>query len=359
MPVPRPDARGRFAPDRFAPMLASAGELPDGPGWASEFKWDGVRAIAHVSPGDHAGDRAGDRAGPGDGARPSGGGRPRRTVQLVSRTGLEVSPRYPELADLPERLAGRRAVLDGEIVAPGQAGTPSFARLQNRINVETPSARLLAEIPVIYYVFDVISLDGAPLLDRPYEQRRALLEGLDLAGPSLAVPPAFLTGVSPADVYQVAAARGLEGVVAKRLRSSYQPGRRSPDWVKKAVLLTQEGIVIGYQPGAGRRAGAVGSLLLAAHDASGALSFIGKVGTGFSEAALAELTARLAALAAPGPAAADVPRDIARAARWTRPELVGEVAFRNWTDDGRMRGPSWRGWRPDRTPDEIRRPAAG
>jgi bifunctional non-homologous end joining protein LigD len=157
----------------------------------------------------------------------------------------------------------------------------------------------------------------------------------------------------------VAAARdgAYEGVVAKRLASTYQPGRRSPDWIKAPFIHTQEVLIIGWTEGAGRRAGMIGALLVGVHDPDGVLSFAGGVGTGFTDAVLRDLQKRLAPLSRDTPAAPDVPRSYARGAHWVEPVVVGEVEYRSWTEDGRLRHSSWRGLRPDRIPAEVIRPA--
>jgi bifunctional non-homologous end joining protein LigD len=309
-------------------MLATLGTLPSGDGWGVEFKWDGVRTVAYLD---------GDR------------------LTLVSRNNLDVTAQYPEIAELTALAGGARLVLDGEIVALDADGVPQFARLQNRIHVAAPSASLRGSTPVTYYLFDVLARDGKPIVDLPYRQRRGLLEALALDSGPVRTPPAF-PEAEPADVYRTAVEGGLEGVVCKRLTSTYQPGRRSPDWVKTPVAQTQEVLVAGWQPGAGRRAGMIGALLLAAHDQSGALTYIGKVGTGFTDRALRDLAALLRPLERDTPPLPDVPRPDARTAQWTEPSLVGEVTFRNWTPDHRLRHPSWRGLRPDRDPGEIHLP---
>lgn len=155
-----------------------------------------------------------------------------------------------------------------------------------------------------------------------------------------------------------AAAQGLEGVVVKRLTSSYRPGHRSPDWIKTPFSRNQEVVVVGHKPGTGRRTGTIGSLVLAVHDRTGALVFAGGVGTGFTDAELHHLQQVLAPLHRSTPPVTDIPREHARGVHWVQPSLVGEVAYRNWTPDGRLRHPSWRGLRPDRAPAEVRRPAA-
>jgi bifunctional non-homologous end joining protein LigD len=270
----------------------------------------------------------------------------------MSRNDRDVTAQYPELAVLAELLSDRQAVLDGEIVALEAGGAPSFARLQNRMHVAAPGAALLGSTPVVYYLFDVLVLDGEPTVARAYADRRALLDDLGIRHPAVQVPPAFLDA-HPPDVYAAAVEHGLEGVVCKRLRAGYQPGRRSPDWVKTPVQLTTEILVVGWQPGQGRRGGGIGSLLLGAHDAAGRLVYVGKVGTGFTQTMLADLATRLAPLARETAAVAEVPREQLRATRWVEPVVVGEVAYRNRTPDGRLRHPSWRGLRPDRDTGEV------
>jgi bifunctional non-homologous end joining protein LigD len=310
------------------PMLATPGPLPTGAGWAYEFKWDGVRAVTLVEDGG---------------------------VRVLSRNDRDVTASYPELDELAERLRGREAVLDGEIVALDAAGRPSFPRLQRRMHVTGPPASLLAAVPVRYYVFDLLHLDGRSTLDEPYERRRELLAALAPAGAAVSVPDHYV-GTPAAEVVAIARQRGLEGVVAKRLAAPYRPGRRSPDWIKTAFTRTQEVVIIGYKPGEGRRAGTIGSLVLAVHEPGGALAFAGGVGTGFTEGMLADLQRRLAPWHRPGSAVPGIPREHARGVRWVEPLFVGEVAYRTWTPDGRLRHASWRGLRPDRTPAEARRP---
>jgi bifunctional non-homologous end joining protein LigD len=145
---------------------------------------------------------------------------------------------------------------------------------------------------------------------------------------------------------------GLEGVVCKRLDSVYTPGRRSASWIKVKHQRTQEVVIVGWEPAEGRRAGEIGALLLGVH-LNGMLRYAGQVGTGFSDRALADLRVRLAPLEIARPAVAGVPRAYARSARWVRPELVGEVAFGQWTRESRLRHPSWRGLRPDKVATDV------
>ena len=190
----------------------------------------------------------------------------------------------------------------------------------------------------------------ASLLDRSYDERRAALEGLGLQGDAWAVPPAFLGG--GAAVLEATRAQGLEGVVAKRRTSPYLPGRRSDDWRKLKHVCRTSAVVAGWKPGEGGRSGRIGSLLLAVADGDG-WAFAGHVGTGFSGATLAMLGERLAPLRRPDPVLPDVPREHARSAVWVEPELVCEVEHTEWTRDGRLRHPSYKGLRDDVDPREV------
>jgi len=312
-------------------MLAVAGELPAAGGWGLEFKWDGVRALAYVDRG---------------------------RVRVLSRNDLDVTARYPELDELGELLPGRSVVLDGEIVALDEQARPSFALLQQRMHARPSQVtRLAPTVPVLYLIFDVLHLDDWPLLAATYEQRRTELAdlGLDRAGRA-AVPP-HLVGEHPPDILAAAKARGLEGVVSKRLGSRYRPGVRSRDWIKTRVHRAQEVVIIGWKPGEGHRTGMIGSLLFAVPDAAtGQLTFAGHVGTGFTEAALRDLAARLDPLRQPTiPVEGDIPREHIRGVHWVEPRLVGEVVYATWAPDGLLRHASWRGLRPDKTPDQVRR----
>jgi bifunctional non-homologous end joining protein LigD len=311
-------------------MLATAGPLPTGSTkdreWATEMKWDGVRAVAYIAPGEFG---------------------------LVSRNDRDVSVSYPELEGLPAAVGVREAVLDGEIVAVDAFGRPDFGLLQSRMHIADrgKAAKLAERTPVNYLLFDVLSIDGQSTISLPYAQRRALLTELDIAADHVAVPPAF--DGDPAHALAASREQGLEGVVCKRLDSVYTPGRRSAAWVKVKHQRMQEVVVIGWEPGQGRREGEVGALLLGVN-IDGELRYAGQVGTGFSDATLAELRRQLKPLEIKTPAAADVPKLQARHAVWVRPELVGEVVFSEWTHDRRLRHPSWRGLRPDKSPAEVK-----
>ena len=321
------DGPGRAGlPAKLSPMLAVPGALPgDDAGWAYEMKLDGVRALAFIDDGE---------------------------LRLASRTGRDITVAYPELSALGPA-AGTQLLLDGEVVAFDD-GRPSFAQLQQRMHVTsaTQAVRLSGQIPACYLIFDVLHADGHPLLLLPYAQRRELLEALDLEAGSWQVPPSF-TGYAAADVLAASRAHGLEGIVAKRLDSPYQPGRRSPDWRKVKNFHRQEVVVGGWKPGEGNRTGLIGSLLVGVYGSRG-LDYAGHVGTGFTQQTLRLLGARLAALRQPAsPFADEVPREHARGAIWVQPRLVIDVAFAVWTPEGRLRAASYQGLRDDKDPAQV------
>jgi len=315
-------------PELIRPMLCDPGRLPRSDvGWAYEFKWDGVRAITYV-----------------DGGR----------LRILSRNDRVVTASYPELQALGEALGSRQVVLDGEIAAIDDAGRPSFVRLQQRMHVldVNRARRLASEVPVTYMIFDVLHLDGRSTLSLTYDERRKLLASLHLAGPHWAVPPAF-TDASGSDVLHAAAEAGMEGVVAKRRDSKYEPGRRSPNWVKVKQFRAQEIVIGGFTPGKGNREGEIGALLMGLPSPEG-LVYAGKVGTGFTEETLRELRHELDGLRrSTSPFVGELPKAQVVGATWVEPTLVGEVRYGEWTADGRLRHPSWRGLRPDKNPDEV------
>jgi bifunctional non-homologous end joining protein LigD len=310
-------------PRRVPPMKAMLRkELPsDDERWGFELKWDGVRAVAYVE-----------------------GGR----IALISRNDKDMARSYPEFAVLAGRV-DEPVVLDGEIVALRE-GLPDFGLLQSRMHVQRPSDRLVREIPVWYYLFDLLHRGDRSLLDEPYTARREALESLGLDEDPVRTPPWWRGGGE--DVLAASVEHGLEGVVAKPLNSRYLPGRRGP-WIKIKNVRHQEVVVGGWTPGKGWRTHMIGSLVLGLYEEHG-LVYVGNVGTGFTEATLRDLAARLAPLArTTSPFDTAVPREVERAARWTEPEIVGEVAFTDWTGDGVLRHPSWRGLRPDKNPEQV------
>ena len=310
----------------MAPMLAEPGPLPAGAGWAAEVKWDGIRLVTAVGRGG---------------------------TRCWTRSAREVSGTWPEVARAAVRgLAGRTAVLDGEIVALGPDGRPSFELLQRRMGLSAPAdvARAVRDVPAVLMVFDVLALDARDTTDRPWAERRSLLESLDLT--PWQVPAAH---PDPAPLFAFTGQQGLEGVVAKRRDSPYRPGVRSPAWVKVKHVATQEVVVGGWLPGKQGRTGDLGALLVGVPERPVTdpprLVFAGRVGTGWTAAARRDLLARVRELGADAsPFTGDVG---AREAVWIRPELVGEVAHGGVTTAGVMRHPSWRGLRPDKAVAEV------
>jgi bifunctional non-homologous end joining protein LigD len=305
------------------PMLATAGTvLPSGPGWAYEFKWDGVRALISVTAG---------------------------AVQITSRLGNDVTVAYPELAGLGSDIED--AIVDGEIVAFDD-GRPSFGRLQLRMHVRVArqAAQLASEVPVSFIAFDLLRLYGVDLTPRPFAERRATLQRLAADHPQWTVSPSFDDGRA---TEQAARTHGLEGVVAKRLTSRYRPGTRTADWVKVKFRQGGEFVVVGWESDALDASAKLSSLLLGYYDGD-VLRFAGKVGSGLSGRHVAELSHRLRARA--DPALAEVPPPSpGRAVTWVEPEVVVEVAYSHWADDGRLRHPVFIGVREDKPAREVAR----
>ena len=311
----------------FSPMLATLGRAADidqSDGWAFEMKWDGIRAIAEIS-----------------GVR----------VRLTTRNGIDVTRTYPDLGSLASRVTGD-AVLDGEIVALNANGRPDFGRLQRRMKLTGPREveRAVREVPIYYLVFDILAAAGKSTTGLSYLERRALLAKTVTDGGNIQVPPAFDGSLE--DAVASSLELGLEGVVAKRLDSTYLVGGRSRAWVKVKHHRTQEVVVGGWRSGTGRRENTMGSLLVGLPSDRG-LRYVGRVGTGFSDRDLDEIAERLAELSRATMPFVDVPHADARDAHWVSPKLVGEVEFAEWTAGERLRQPSWRGWRPDKSPAEV------
>jgi bifunctional non-homologous end joining protein LigD len=287
-----------------SPMKAVLGKLPDAADdhlWAYEIKFDGYRTIVHVNGG---------------------------SVTLQSSNNLDVTARYPELTPIAAAVNADRAILDGEAVVLDDAGRPRFDLIQRH------------ERQAAFYAFDVLSVNGHDTIGLPYEQRRALLEDVVDPGPNWMVP-AHRIGDGAA-LLDATREQGLEGVMAKRLGSTYLPGRRTPHWRKVKNRVREVLVIGGWMPGSGNRAGTFGSLLVGTWDADGRLRFGGGVGTGFSQALLEDLRARLAALrTSECPFDPPPPREYVRFAKWVRPELSAEVEFTEWTNDGLVRQSSF------------------
>ena len=324
-------------PRKLEPMLAtSAPRPPPGEGWGFEVKWDGVRALTFVNAG---------------------------KLRISARRGADATPRYPELAALGKALNGRSAILDGEVVAfDPETGNPSFQLLQRRMGLSRPATikQRAAELPVTYVAFDLLWLDDRSLLGEPYEARRDALAELELNGPHWQAPRHHVgDGLA---LFEAIHARGLEGIVAKRLSSLYRPGRRSQEWLKVRDRRGQELVIGGWMPGEGSRGGRVGSLLVGYFEGD-KLAYAGGVGTGFTQESLDEITALLAPLRRddspfelgedPRVKYAQRARDRGAGPVWVEPELVCQVEFTEWTHEGTLRQPSFKGLRDDKNAHEV------
>jgi bifunctional non-homologous end joining protein LigD len=307
-------------PELIGPMLARLSTLPvDESHWAFEVKWDGVRAIACSEPG---------------------------RIRLLSRNGNEVTGAYPELCGLNSALGSHAAILDGEVVAFDEDGRPSFAALQPRMHLRGEAAirRLAQTRPVTYVLFDLLWLDGHNLMELPYIERRGRLDALGLAGERWCAP-AFHVGEGAA-LLAATREQGLEGVVAKRLDSRYAPGRRNGSWLKIKHSQRQELVIGGWTEGKGSRSERIGALHVGVYDGAQTLRYAGRVGTGFDEEELERLTGLLAGLARKD--SPFVGAQPPRGAHFVSPSLVCEVEFTQWTKDGLLRHPVYKGLREDK-----------
>ena len=320
-------------PPVIAPMLATdGGKAFDDPSWLFEIKWDGVRAVATV-------------------VRPGTGGDGATT--LISRNNNDISPAYPELAPLWERVLARNAVLDGEIVALDAEGKPSFQLLQHRMHSRdaTIVARAAKRTPVQYVVFDVLAADGETLCDRPLVERQALLRELLVPGGPFVLSTGILgSGIA---TFQAAEAQGLEGVIAKKADSVYRPGKRSRDWRKLKVRKDVDAVIGGWLVGQGGRAERLGALLVGLYDEAGTFRYIGRVGTGFDDAELQRLGGLLAERATDVRPFADIPAKEGKEGRWVRPDLVCMIEYGEVTADRKLRHPSYLGLRHDKEPQQC------
>ncbi|MGH9468398.1 MAG: non-homologous end-joining DNA ligase [Terriglobales bacterium] len=310
---------------RVQPMLATLAQHPfRDPDWFFELKWDGIRSLAYCR-----------------------GGR----VQLLSRSSHDLTRQYPELAKFP---SDQNAILDGEIVALDADGQPSFHRLQRRMNLTEASAiaRLADQVPVVFYAFDLLSLDGRDLTAQPLRERKRALAPLPWSGPWRFSDHVVGEGTG---LYELARQRGLEGIVAKRADSPYEAGR-SRLWLKFKLQQRQEVVVAGYTDPQGART-SFGALLLAVYDpAQQRFAYAGKVGTGFDTATRAALLRRLH----PAPAAAlEAMEGAPRQYHPVRLDLAVEVKFAEWTPSGHLRAPVYLGVREDKRPEECVREVPG
>lgn len=312
-------------PEWVAPMLATLTEdrFSD-PDWLYERKLDGERCLVF---------------------RTSGG------VRLLSRNRKELNNHYPELVEALAEQANQDFVVDGEIGA-FDGGRTSFSRLQGRMQVNDPDAARRTGVKVFLYVFDILRLDGDDLTGLPLRRRKALLRGaLEYGGPLRFTPHRIGNGVA---YWEDACRRGWEGLIAKRAAGTYTNGR-SKDWLKFKCATAQEFVIGGYTDPQGSRLG-FGALLIGYYE-KGELRYAGKVGTGYDRAMLARLSKQLAALEQDEPsfASGNLPR---LRVHWVKPQLVGQVAFSEWTRDGQLRHPSFQGLREDKAPRDVVRDRA-
>ncbi len=311
-------------PPELRPMLAEAVDEPfDDPKWTFEPKLDGVRTLAYVTT-DH--------------------------TTLYSRTGRDQTGQYPELRSLATYVNALHAVLDGEIVVLGPDGQPSFSALQQRINLTSPVEvdRARKTHPVVLYVFDILWLDDRDLTGLPLTERREILRNVVTETGPLAITYG-IEGDGRA-FYEAAKGLGIEGIVAKKLDSVYEQGKRSHNWRKIKALRSLDAVVIGWTPGGGSRSQTFGALLLGAYDEAGALHWIGQVGTGFKGRMLDDVQRTLETIETDEPPSDDPELRAVKGARWVRPELVCEVAYLEVTRGGKLRAPTFRGMRPDEDP---------
>ena len=311
-------------PGFFAPMGASITEkLPKGDDWIYEVKWDGVRGLVYLE---------------------------NRAITIYTRNNNRCERQYPELMVLPHYVDAEQAVLDGEIVVFDERGVSKFELMQHRIHTQDAHAiaRMGQKNPVHLLVFDLLYLDGYDLRKVPLMERKRALAAILKPFPLLRLSDHFAGGGE--ELLEAARQTGLEGLIAKRTKSVYE-SRRSQEWLKLKLTSEQEFVIAGYTPG---ERDTFGSLAIGYYDDDGALTYAGNVGTGFNEAALRDLFTRLQALVVPKKPFERGDR-IPKGTVWVKPELVAQVKFANWTDEGRLRAPVYLGLRHDKPVVEVAR----
>jgi bifunctional non-homologous end joining protein LigD len=303
---------------KYQPMFATLEKsIPTGEGWVFEVKWDGYRALAYLRGGD---------------------------AKLLSRNENDLTPRFAHVAkEIVKAVKSPHAVLDGEVCALDEQGRASFSAMQQ------------GGAPLVYYAFDLLELEGEPLLELPLEERRRrLAKLLDRRNTTVRLSETFDDGEA---LYEAAKQQGLEGIMAKRKDSRYFEGKRTRDWLKLKTHGRQEFLIAGYTHGGGRRASTFGSLILALHE-GGELKYVGNVGTGFNDAEIRRLLERLKPLrreTSPFRTIPKMPRVRKDEIVWVEPQLVAEVEFAEFTHDGRLRAPSYQGLREDKEPEDVHR----
>jgi len=301
----------------YRPMLATLSEnVPTGKDWVYEVKFDGFRTVGYLRRG---------------------------AVELLSRHEKNLNERFAIVArELPKAVRSPSFVVDGEVCAVDEQGRSSFSLMQQ------------GKGTLVYYVFDLLELEGEPVIDRPLTERRALLEPLlDRRNAIVRLSEEFDDGGA---LYEAAREQGLEGIIAKRASSPYKPGQRTRDWLKVKARYRQEFVIAGYTKGEGRRSATLGALVLGVWKGK-ELHWVGNVGTGFTEAEIERLLALLRPLersTSPFAVEPKMPRVRKRDVVWVEPKLVAEVEFVEWTHDDHLRAPSYKGLRDDKAPEEVR-----
>lgn len=317
-------------PTVIHPMLATPiAKAFDNPDWLFELKWDGYRAVAFIEDG---------------------------RLRLVSRNQNDLTKQFSELGSLPQFVKAERAILDGEIVALDEEGRPSFSLMQQRTGFQ-PGKRRLARregVPVVYYAFDLLYLDGIDLRRVALEQRKRLLQDRIVAGEAIHYSDHYAE--KGLDLFEAAKQRGLEGIVAKKRGSAYQE-RRSNDWLKIKITQRQECVIGGYTDPEGSRE-YFGALVLGLYDGNGRLVHVGQVGTGFDHKTLKEIFTLLQPLKTKeNPFYGEIGG--LRKVQFVRPKLVAEIKFGEWTHETaeggmKLRAPVFMGLRADKSAEECR-----
>jgi bifunctional non-homologous end joining protein LigD len=317
-------------PAAIHPMLATSIDEPfDGAEWLFEIKWDGYRAVAFIENG---------------------------RVRLVSRNQNELTARYPELKDLPQSVKAKTAILDGEVVALDAEGRASFSLMQQRTGFRPGGRRAAtnADVPVLYYAFDLLYLDGYDWRRVPLEDRKKKLASILLAGDSLRYSDHYEQQGKA--LFEIARQKGLEGILAKKRDSIYQE-RRSSEWLKIKIRHRLECVIGGYTEPEGARAN-FGSIVLGLYDRQGRLIHVGQAGSGFNQKSLGEIFKLLKKRETKQkPFYGEV--EALRKVTWVKPELVAEIEYAEWTEGAntgsgpKLRAPVFLGLRDDKDPREC------
>jgi bifunctional non-homologous end joining protein LigD len=317
-------------PAAIHPMLATSVDEPfDGPDWLFEIKWDGYRALAFIENG---------------------------KLRLVSRNQNELTQRYPELKDLPKFVHAKTAILDGEVVALDEQGRASFSLMQQRTGFRPGGRRgaTNADVPVLYYAFDLLYLDGYDWRKIPLEERKKKLASLLDTGDSVRYSDHYENQGKA--LFEMARAKGLEGILAKKRDSIYQE-RRSAEWLKIKIRHQLEAVIGGYTEPEGSRAH-FGSIVLGLYDKKRHLIHVGQAGSGFNQKSLAEIWKMLKKRETKqNPFYGDV--EALRKVYWVKPELVAQIEYAEWTDGAnkgggpKLRAPVFLGLRDDKNPKDC------